>query len=277
MWIDAHIHIYDVSRKGVSWPSPTDSILYRKITPADFTAAAQSSGIKRAVAIECASEIENNLWTLEYLKDAPEICAVTGHIDPLSPNFPDIYDQYAAYPKFRGIRIGSCSGIRDREQLNRNIGYLEGKHANVVDILADWTDLVQMERLIADHPRISFVIDHIAFCPVDGNKPPAGFPAFLKQTSGYENVYMKISGIIFRTQTIPVPLQPSLYAPVLDLIYDAFGEDRCLYGSDWPVITLKGDYEMNWKVVANYFNRFGNSVLDKVMGANTAKVYKVEI
>ena len=99
MWIDAHIHIYDVSREGVFWPTPANRVLYRKISSADFVAAAGGCGVSRAIAVECASEVENNIWTFESLKDVPEICAVTGHINPCSDRFSDIYS------KFRGIRM----------------------------------------------------------------------------------------------------------------------------------------------------------------------------
>jgi predicted TIM-barrel fold metal-dependent hydrolase len=275
MWIDAHIHIYDVTREGVSWPTPASPVLYRKISPADFAATAVGCGVNRAIAVECASEVENNIWTFEYLKDASEICAVTGHINPCSDSFPDIYDRYAAYPKFRGIRIGSWSGCSDREKMDKNIGYLEGKLANVVDLLGKWTDLAQMETLIAGHPDISFVINHIASCPIEGSTPPADYLAFLERMARYENVSMKVSGIIYRTQVIPVPRTLEFYVPVLRSIYEAFGEDRCLYGSDWPVITIKGDYETNFHIVSEFFSRYGRETLEKAMGRNAARIYRI--
>lgn len=275
MWIDAHIHIYDVTRKGVSWPTSTSPALYRKIDPADFIAAAKQCGVKRAIAIECASEVENNLWTLEYLKDTPEICAVTGHINPCAHDFADVYDRYAAYPKFRGIRIGSWSSCSDIDLMSKNIAYLADKRANVIDLLGKWNDLAQMEELIARNPGISFVINHIAGCPIEGKTPPADYLAFLRQMAAYKNVYMKVSGIIFRTEVIPVPLDGMYYAPVLEEIYNAFGQDRCLYGSDWPVITIKGDYETNINIITDFFRQYGNRVLEKVMGENTARIYRI--
>ncbi len=275
MWIDSHIHIYDVSREGVSWPTPANPTLYRNITPEDFIAAASEFGINRAIAIECASEIENNLWTLENLKEASEICAVTGYVEPCSENFKEVYDQYAAYPKFRGIRIGSWSGYENNALMDKNIGYLEGKQANVVDILGIWSDIIKMEGIIGNHPGISFVIDHIAGYTIEDKEVSPDYLSFLHRMSEYKNVYMKVSGLLHRTEVEPIPSDVAFYAPVLDSIYNAFGEDRCIYGSDWPVISVKGSYEINLNIILGYFSQFGTKVLDKVMGRNAASVYKI--
>ncbi len=275
MWIDAHIHIYDVAREGVSWPSAAESDLYRKIDPDDFLTVAVPCGIKRAIAIECAKEIENNIWTLEFLKDSPAICAVTGHIDPYAPDFVKVYERYAAYPKFRGLRIGSWSSFVEPGRIAKNIAYLAGKKANVIDLLGKWSDIACMEEVIAQNQGVSFVIDHIASCPMDGNPPPVDYLAFLSQMARYENVYMKVSGILCRSISTPPPREIAYYAPVLEEIYDSFGQDRCLYGSDWPVITLKGSYETAVGITTDFFRQKGPGVLDKIMGKNTERVYNI--
>ena len=101
MWIDAHIHIYDITRTGISWPTAKEPAIYRTIGPDDFTAVARPHGVGQAIAIECAARIEDNLWTMDAVKDRPEIAAVTGFIDPGSQAFCDVYDRYASYEKFR--------------------------------------------------------------------------------------------------------------------------------------------------------------------------------
>ncbi len=275
MWIDAHIHIYDITREGLSWPSAAEPGLYRKIDPEEFLSIATPCGIKRAIVIECAKEIENNIWTLEVLKNAPEICAVTGHINPCASDFEKVYERYAAYPKFRGLRIGSWSSLVDPERIAKNIAYLAGKRANVIDLLGRWNDIACMEEVIAQNPGVSFVINHMAGCPMDGNPPPADYVTFLSQMARYENVYMKVSGILCRSIATPPPGEVAYYAPVLEEIYDAFGQDRCLYGSDWPVITLQGSYEQAAGITTDFFRQKGPGVLDKIMGKNTERVYNI--
>lgn len=276
MWIDAHIHIYDITRKGVSWPTAKEPALYRTVGPDDFLAVAAPCGVSQAIAIECAAALEDNLWTMDSVKDRPEIAAVTGHIDPCSEKFHDLYDRYTTYKKFRGIRIGSWSPCTDLERLTRNIAYLSGKKANVVDLLGHWHDLAKMEALVHACPGVSFVIDHLAGCLIDGGPPSADYVTFLRQMAACQNVFMKTSGLVFRTSVLPVADNVDYYVPVLKSVVLAFGIERCIYGSDWPVISIKSDYQTNLQITMDFFSRYGSQALEQVMGLNAARIYQGE-
>ncbi|NLM76915.1 MAG: amidohydrolase, partial [Ruminococcaceae bacterium] len=274
--IDTHIHLYDVFRAGVSWPTRATPKLFRKVLPVDFLQAAAASGVNRAVVVECAKEVENNIWTFELTRYVPEIAAVIGFIDPGSARFPEIYDQYSTYEKFRGIRIGSWTNMPEPGVLDDNLSYMEAKQANVVEILGSWKNLPDLPRLIAAHPDVTFILNHLAGYVIDGGEPEPDYIRFLASVSRLENACMKVSGVIARPDSTPVPLDPPFYEPVLRQVYQAFGEDRCLYGSDWPVITLKGDYAAQYQIIHGFFSQYGKRVLDKAMARNAIRVYKLQ-
>ena len=132
-----------------------------------------------------------------------------------------------------------------------------------------------MESLAAACTDVSFVIDHLAGCSIDGASPSDEYVAFLKRMAACPNVCMKVSGLVFRASRLPVPADSAYYAPVIDRIVQAFGLERCLYGSDWPVISIKSDYQTNLQITTDYFMQYGSKALDQVMGLNAARIYKL--
>ena len=88
------------------------------------------------------------------------------------------------------------------------------------------------------------------------------------------NTFCKVSGMVELTQDKPSPDHVSYYTPTLDALWDAFGEDRLVYGSNWPVSAPHADYAVVQRLTMEYFETKGKDVLEKVMGRNSKEVYR---
>lgn len=280
MWIDSHIHIFDITRPETEWPRPGQpDVLYRKSYPEDFLKMAAPFGISKAVSVECVSgdkeEDKNNLWTFELLKDADVIGAMIGAIQPDAEKFPELYQKYCGYSKFVGIRVRAGVSELVIRAFEKNIRYMSGR-ANVVELIpGKFSDLFQYLPLIAANPDISFVIDHFAWYTTDGNPPSEEYVRCLRQTAEFPNVAIKVSGLLERSGMGYSPRTPDFYESLLMTAKDIFGIERCLFGSDWPPCCMFGLYGDQVEITSEFFGKLGKDALEMVMGGNTARIYRI--
>lgn len=272
MKIDAHIHLYDPEAGNFSWPEP-GSPIYRKVLPPDFTRLAAPHGVTRSVVVACTTQPEQTELILETMHDDPSIAAVIGFIGANDPDFIKLYDRFCKFPKFRGFRF-MCVDAPD-EQAMRNAAYVSGKRANVLEFLGSVQGIAKMSGLIEANPDVSFIIEHFARMQTDAKTMPPEFLKFLDDMSSYENVYMKTSAVLPLAGADPAPTDASCYTPVLEAAYRAFGEDRCIFGSDWPFLELKGEYATSVQVTESFLASKGPGVLQKVMVHNAERVYRL--
>ncbi|MGI6538865.1 MAG: amidohydrolase family protein [Caldicoprobacterales bacterium] len=274
MKIDTHIHLYDPAQ-NLSWPQP-GSALYRKVSAADFLEAAEKQGVTRAVVVECAVEEENNLYMLETLKDEEAVLAYIAYIDSESPEFKRIYDEFARYSKFRGLRYRFSSSKGCANEARNNIAYLSGKKANIVELHGRYYELSQLTGLISENPDVRFVIDHLGCIEINGREVPENYTEFLKEMSSFDNVFMKLSAIICLSKDVPAPVSLDYYLPVLEANWKYFGEDRLIFGSDWPVLELKGEYRYAVELVEEFLRVKSSESIEKVMSQNAVGTYKLD-
>lgn len=281
MWIDAHIHLFDIDRPETQWPTPKHpAVLYRSSRPSDFSQIARDTNIEMAVCVECVSgdkhEDENNLWTFELTKNAAQIGAVIGSIPLDSDVFEEVYERYISYPKFRGIRIRPDLPIPRINRFEENLRFFKPE-ANVVEIVpAHFSNLYVVEPMIARNPQILFVIDHFAWFTTDGNPPSAGFLHTLRDIAVHTNTAIKLSGLFERSACRPCSTEREYYFPLLTAVVDAFGLERCMFGSDWPPCAMFGSYQDQVEYTAGFLSRFGKQAVESVMGGNARRIYRIE-
>ena len=121
------------------------------------------------------------------------------------------------------------------------------------------------------------VINHVAGRRIDGTQPDSAWVQAIRDLARHPNVYMKISGLYQNTRLKPTVTDASCYAPTLDVIWDAFGEDRLVYGSNWSVSTMYGEYGPNVDVARAYLATKGEEALDKVMWRNAVWAYGLKL
>jgi L-fuconolactonase len=273
MIIDTHTHFYDPSRpQGIPWPGE-DSELYRQVLPEHHRDVSGKHGVTGTVVVEASSWIDDNQWILDLAADDPWIVGFVGHVDPNRAGFGADIERFAANPLFRGIRIGcDCFGDLDNGHFMADMELLAGKGLEL-DVLMNvdhWDNFCEFARRV---PELTIVINHIALVPVDGNAPDPHWVDCMNRAAEFPRVFMKGSGVVETTAVKPAPADPGYYEPTLDGLWNAFGEDRILYGSNWPVSDLHADFGAAFGIVKTYFEGKGEEQAQKYWWRNAEDAY----
>ncbi len=278
MIIDTHTHFYNPLRpEGVPWPPKNDKLLYRRVMPDDYKKLAVPEGVTGTVVVEASRWIEDNQWILELAAEEPFIVGFVGNLDARDANFIQHLDRFSANALFRGIRIGSghLQAIGEKVFLG-NIEKLAEKEL-ALDLLINVEALLSLPALIEHTPAMRIVINHIAGVPIDGHAPDSAWVDAIHEVARYPNVYCKVSGLAEHTGKTPAPSDIDYYAPTIDVLWEAFTEDRLIYGSNWPVSERFASYQAVQQIVNDYFSAKGEVVKAKFFWQNAKTAYQLSI
>lgn len=278
MIIDTHIHLYDPTRpQGVPWPDPKDEVLYRRVLPKDYRALAIPEGVTGVVVVEASQWVEDNQWILDLAAGDPFILGFVGNLQPGSEDFARNLGRFAADPLFRGIRPRGSDIKKMTEGIFlSNIEKLAARDLEL-DVLIGSDGLSDVASLAERIPELRIVINHIAGVRIDGNAPDAAWIDGMRRTAEHPNVYCKVSGLVETAQDKPAPVDVEYYTPTLDTLWEAFGEDRLVYGSNWPVSERFADYATVQRIVTEYFKARGQEAAEKYLWKNAKAAYKLAL
>src|ERR1035437_187960 len=278
--IDTHIHLFDTPRpQGVPYPNKNDAKLYQPALPERYRKIAQPLGVVGAIEIEASPWIEDNLWVLEVAGKDSIMVGTVGDLEPGKPEFPQYLERYHRNPLFRGIRYGNLWGRDIGAELNKP-EFIEGlkllAEANLVlDTANPRPALIEaMVRVTDKVPNLRIVIDHLP--PLE---PPAEAPAReqyeanLRELAKRPQVYVKVSEVLRRVNG-RVPSYLNFYRPRLDQLWDIFGEDHLVFGSDWPNGDNWAPFETVLSVIREYFTGKVRAVAEKYFWKNSIAAYR---
>ena len=275
--IDTHIHLYDPTRPGgIPWPRQGHE-LYRTYMPAEFAAVAGPAGVTAAVIVEASPLVEDNQWMLDLMEDEPSLVALVGRLDLRSDSFTADLARFAASPRFAGIRRNVTRADLTDERIMANLRDLQRRNLTLDMALGQGMTLADARALAVAVPDLRIVINHLASRHIDGAAPDSVWAGEIQALGQYRNVYMKVSGLYQNTKAKPAPIDVAHYASTLDVVWEAFGEDRLVYGSNWPVSTMYGEYAPNIDIARSYFATRGSVVMEKVMGRNAVTAYNLKL
>ena len=273
--IDAHHHLWRYSAVEYEWIDDRMAALRRDFLPAEFTGELASAGIEGAVTVQARQTLEETQWLLELAARHKEILGVVGWAPIASPNFEDSLNAIAANPKLVGLRHvvqAEPQGFLDREDFNRGIRAMHGTGL-VYDLLIAEHQLPESIRFVDRHPQQIFVLDHIAKPKIAaGELEP--WRSRIQELSRRSNVYCKISGMVTEDSWSQWSIES--LRPYLDTVVKAFGADRLMAGSDWPVCLVATNYTKWWEVLRNYFANFSDDERANVFGATAARIYNLK-
>lgn len=275
MIVDVHTHFYDPTRpEGILWPTKDNELLYRTVLPQNFLDVAQPLGVDATVVVEASKIVKDNQWILDLAADNPCIVGFVGFLDPADENFEQDLDRYAANPLYRGIRIGLQRRTIDRlEEILPGLQKLAHKDLQL-DLMTNAEELPRQLAIPEQIPDLRIVIDHVAHVEITGNAPDPAWVQGMQNIARHPNVYCKVSGMVERAEQQPAPEDPTYYVPTLDALWNAFGEDRLVYGSNWPVCERAASYATVFNIVAEYFNAKGAEATEKFFSKNARAAYK---
>lgn len=273
--IDCHTHFYDPNRaEGVPWPDKQSS-LYRTVLPKHLRALPKPQPLGGTVIVEASSWVEDNQWLLDLAKDDPFIVGIVGHLTPREENFGEHLKRFAANELFRGIRVSQQMIAELDEQLLADLKLLID-HDLELDVNGGPTTPLIVAALAARLSELRIVINHLGNVRIDGEQPPQDWTEGMRQAARHKHVYCKVSALVegVANNDKPAPKEVDFYRPVLDVAWEAFGEDRLIYGSNWPVSERAADYAVLQRIVLDYFANRGDAASEKFFSLNAKQAYK---
>ncbi len=278
--IDAHIHLFDPTRpQGVPWPPNDGPIPCLPTLPDLFRQVSQSSGAVGAIEVECSPWIEDNQWVLDVAEKDPILVGTVGNLEPGDAGFSRNLERFHKNRLFRGIRYGELWG-RDFGAGAATAGAIAGlkllaEADLVLDTVGSSVEFLEAVVRVTDAvPDLRVVIDHLP--NIDRPEEPrqgAAYDAALRELGQRTQVYVKVSEVL-RSVKGRVPGELSFYRPKLDELWETFGEDRLLFGSDWPNSVPVGTYEQVFGIVREYFTAKGPLAAEKYFWKNSVSAYK---
>lgn len=275
--IDCHTHFYDPARpEGVPWPGK-ESPLYRRVLPDDWMAVAEPFGVTDTVVIEASPWVEDNQFLLELAAEDKRLLGIIGNLDPVAPEFTSLVKRFAANPLYRGIRVSSAKAAEPANEAAYDAGLRALAGAGLVLDINGGPSTPGIAAKLADrHPELTIIINHCGN-PGDAARPlPDEWTAGIVAAAKMPNVFIKISALVEGVKGEPgkAPVDPAYYRPVIDPIWEAFGPDRCIYGSNWPVSDRGASYGTVIRIVEAYFNEKGRDSAEKYFSKNSQIAYR---
>lgn len=278
--IDTHIHLFDPTRRqGVPWPAKDDALLYRRALPSRYRGVTKGLGIVGAIAVECSPWLVDNQWVLDVAAKDTIIVGTVGDLEPGKSGFRGYLEQFHQNPLFRGIRYGNLWGRNLGEQLSRpqfisDLRALADAGLELDTANPDPALISEVVRLTDKVPTLRVVIDHMPqLSPPAEWRPTGALLAKLRELGKRPQVYVKISEVLRRVDD-HVPTDLEFYRPRLDQLWDIFGPDRLVYGSDWPNNQHWGSYSTVLSVVREYFTDKGPMAAERFFWKNSVAAYR---
>lgn len=273
--IDCHTHFYDPSRpQGVPWPDKSSS-LYRTVLPEDLLALPMDRPLTGTVVVEASEWFEDNAWLLDLAAKHPFVVGVVGRLEPDSPTFDRDITHLAKNPLYRGIRAWSpkVAKLLESDALGAFRRMLE------LDLALDLNggpETPELAHALAKRlPELKIVLNHIGNVAITGSPPPAAWAQAIALAATSPNLYCKISALVEGASRDGrrAPTDLAFYRPTIDVVWDAFGDQRVIYGSNWPVCESGADYQTVQRLVLTFAFEKGEDATRRYCSLNAKRAY----
>ncbi|GAA1446034.1 amidohydrolase family protein [Leifsonia poae] len=277
MTVDAHLHLWDLERVEYPWLTEAAGPIFRTFAFTEIEPQLHAEGVDRVVLVQAANSLADSASMFDVAAASPLVAGVVAWVDLLDPAAAARQlDGWAAHPEFVGVR----HLIHDepdadwlaRASVQESLGLVAARGAtfDVIGVLP--RHLEHALALAEAQPALRLVIDHVGTPPV-GTDDHGRWASLLSRLAGHPQVFAKLSGL--------TTLGPAGHAtaselrPFAEHVLDAFGPDRVLFGGDWPVSTLAGDYAQTTAVARELASGLSDAEQSAVFGGTAARVYRL--
>jgi L-fuconolactonase len=272
--VDTHQHFWNLTEVEYSWLVPEYGPIYATFEPSDLEPSIKGAGIDKTVLVQSANSYEDTASMFRNAHHNDWIGAVIGWVNLLNPDETNRrIEMYKKHPKFRGIRhLIHTEPNPDwvlQDVVIQSLKVL-ADHGLIFEVVAVFPNhLKHVPTLAAKVPNLKMVIDHLAKPPIAA-KQMSPWSDQMKAAAESPNVSAKISGL--NTAASP-NWDAAELKPYIDFVFDCFGADRLMFGSDWPVLLLAGDYQKVWKETQKALQGRPQAEIDAVLGGTAEKIY----
>lgn len=274
MTIDSHQHFWKYDPIRDAWIDDSMQVIRKDFLPQDLQPILKQNNIDGCIAVQADQSETETEFLLRCAQTNPFIKGVVGWVDLLKNNVEDRLAHYSQNNLFKGVRHIVQAEANDfmlREDFQNGISKLEQFNLTY-DILVFPPQLKAAIALVNKFPNQKFVLDHIAKPYIKDGKID-GWKQDIQELAKTPNVHCKVSGMV--TEADLTGFETSDFIPYLDVVFEAFGTDRILYGSDWPVCLLAATYHEQLNIVQHYVADFSSKDQEKIMGLNAGSFYNL--
>lgn len=275
MRVDTHVHFWHYNPVLDEWITDEMDELQKNFLPQDLFPTLTRNGLDGCIAVQARQTEVETLFMVELAKKYELIKGVVGWVDLRNENIEQRLQYFSQYPEIKGWRHvvqGEPDGFLLQKDFQRGIRALQ-PYGYTYDVLIYHHQLKDALEFVAAFPEQTMIVDHCAKPNVRENKIDE-WKRLMMEMGKHPHVSCKLSGLF--TEARWRHWKPADFYPYIDAVFEAFGPDRVLYGSDWPVILLSGIYVQWTSLVKKYMENFSEEDREKVMGGNAIRVYKLE-
>ncbi len=273
--VDSHQHYWQLSQPfDYAWLNdPNLAKIKRDFLPADLKANIDAVGVDRTVFVQTQHDLAENRWVLQLAEENDFIAGVVGWVDLTSPACEDQLLEFAPQAKFVGVRHITQDEPDDdfivRPDVLRGLEVLQ-RHQVPFDLLFFVRHLKHAATLGRRLPELPMVIDHLAK-PEIKRKTMDPWRDDLRKAAQCPNIFCKLSGMI--TEADWDQWKPEDLKPCVEIALEAFGPERCMFGSDWPVSELAGSYDQVHAALTETLGPLSASETDQIFGGTACDFY----
>jgi L-fuconolactonase len=273
--IDAHHHLWRYNAAEYEWLDETKQELHRDFSTKDLMAELSAAGIDGTIVVQARQTLEDTRWLLDQADRCDGVRGVVGWAPIAGEDFPGVMEEFENRPKLKGLRH-VIEAEEDENYILRadfNAGMVAMQGSGLVyDLLVRAQQLPQTIEFVDEYPDQVFVLDHMAK-PQVGAGAMEPWAANTRELGLRENVWCKVSGLATEADWKSWSLET--LRPYLDVAVDAFGPERLMVGSDWPVCLLATGYAKWFDVLREYFAGFSETERAAIFGSNAVNVYQL--
>lgn len=274
MRIDSHHHFWDYSAEQYGWINESMSVLRNDFGPEQLLAAAGPHGVEKVVSVQARQTLEESDWLLGIAEKSSLVAAVVGWVPLAASDAKESIERLSHADKFRAVRHVVQDEPDDAfilgKDFNRGIALLKD-YGLVYDILIFAKHLENSIKFVDQHPEQPFVLDHIAKPTIHAADFDAKWARDIAELAKRKNVTCKFSGVA--TEVRDDAWDVSTVKPYWDVVLDAFGPSRLMYGSDWPVCLLKTEYSRWIETVETLLSSLSKSEQEQFWYSTAEQAY----
>ena len=240
--IDAHHHLWRLKRPECRWPTSAEAPIFRDFEMPDYRAVATAAGVRASVLVQSQESMADTRWLLETAALEPSVAGVVGWVDLASGGAPGAIEELAGHPKLVGLRpmVQDRPGDwYDDPAITPGIEAILA-HGLRFDALVRVQHLASLERLARRYPGLPIVIDHAAKPRIGDDRGFDEWHAAIAPLADQPNIFCKLSGLL--TECLRDCRSRDAVAPYVSAMLALFGSERLMWGSDWPVLNLAGNF-----------------------------------
>lgn len=273
--VDTHVHFWDPAALEYFWLTPSEPVaLHRAFMPDELEPQRIEAGVTHGVHVQVGHDPGENDWILEVTRGYPWIRGIVGWVDLMASDLGGQLERATRDPRFKGVRH-LTHAIDDphwlaRKDVQAGLETVAG-HGLSLDLVLRPDQLEMARDVIAAHPRVSFVLDHMGNPPFDGNLER--WRTDLARLAALPNLVCKISGLLTNFKQA---IDFGLLRETIHFGFSIFSTGRVMFGGDWPVSTLAAPYRRTLEIVREAVGVLPESDARAFWSGNATRVYRLE-